>query len=143
MSTQVRTRKATVAWVAVAVMACIAAFGTVARARVGGNQKSAAKPVETTKLTIEVTGGADQKPIAEASVYVKFVEVVKHGRDQNLELNLKTNQDGVTHSPDIPQGKVLIQIVAPGWKTFGQYYTTDAGEQTIQIHLERPATKWY
>jgi hypothetical protein len=137
-------RRATAAWVVVTVvaMACIAVFGTAARATVGGDQKQAAKAVETTKLTIEVTG-ADQKPVVEASVYVKFVEVVKHGRDQKLELNLKTNQDGVTHSPEIPQGKVLIQIVAPGWQTFGQYYTTDSSEQTIQIHLERPATKWY
>jgi hypothetical protein len=48
----------------------------------------------------------------------------------------------VARAPDIPQGKVLIQIVAPGWKTFGQYYDVDSDQQTIHIALERPP-RWY
>jgi hypothetical protein len=108
-----------------------------------GNPAQADKSADTTRLTVEVTGGGDNKPVSDASVYVKYVAVAKHAKDKKIELNLKTNQEGVAHSPEIPQGKVLIQIVAPGWKTFGQYYDTQSSEQTIPIHLERPTTKWY
>ena len=64
-------------------------------------------------------------------------------KDRAIEFNLKTNQEGVARSPEIPKGKILIQIVAPTWKTFGEYFDVNQDEQTIQIHLVRPTTKWY
>ena len=94
------------------------------------------------RLTIEVTGGDKNVVVESASVYVKFVEVKKIGKDKKYELNVKTNREGIAHIPDPPLGKVLIQIVADGWKTYGQYYeVTDPGA-TIKIHLDRPP-KWY
>jgi hypothetical protein len=95
----------------------------------------------TTRLRIELTGGEAKKPIADASVYVKYTED-KLLRDKHIEFNLKTNQNGVARSPAIPQGRILIQIVSPGWKTFGKYYEVDQDEQTIQINLDRPSTRW-
>ena len=130
------------AMVVAAAMALFSPHATLARPREGGSPQ-ASKPEETTRLSVEVTGGADNKPVADASVYVKYVEVEKHAKDKKIELNLKTNQEGVAHSPEIPRGKVLIQIVAPGWKTFGQYYDMESSDQAVQIHLERPTTKWY
>ena len=94
------------------------------------------------RLTIEVTGGDKNVVVESASVYVKFVEVKKIGKDKKYELNVKTNREGIAHIPDPPLGKVLIQIVADGWKTYGQYYeVTDPGA-IIKIHLDRPP-KWY
>jgi hypothetical protein len=126
----------------VAAMALLVLWVTLAGAKASDPGQDA-KREETTRLTVEVTGGPDNKPIADASVYVKYVAVAKRAKDKKIELNLKTNQEGIAHSPEIPQGKVLIQIVAPGWKTFGQYYDAQSSEQTIPIHLERPTTKWY
>ena len=100
-----------------------------------------AKPSGGSILRIELTGGEAKKPIVDASVYLKFTEV-KTVRDKKIELNLKTNQSGVARSPEVPKGRVLIQVVAPGWKTFGQYYNIARDEQTIQINLERPSTRW-
>ena len=57
------------------------------------------------RLTIVVTGGEDKKPIDSASVYVRYVEEHKHGKDKKIEMNLKTNQSGVCHVPVIPPGK--------------------------------------
>ncbi len=96
----------------------------------------------TVRLTIVVTGGDDKKPVDSASVYVKFVEERKLAKDKKIEMNLKTNVSGVCHAPEIPRGKVLIQVIAPGWKTFGEYYDVDQAEQTINIALSRPP-KWY
>lgn len=100
------------------------------------------KPDPANRLTIEVRGGDNNVPVENASVYVKFVEERKLKRDKKYELNVKTNRDGVTHVPDSPLGRVLIQVVADGWKTFGRWYDITDPQQTIQIHLERPP-KWY
>jgi hypothetical protein len=63
-------------------------------------------------------------------------------KDKKFEVNVKTNQKGLAHVPDAPTGKVLIQVVAEGWKTFGQWYDVVDLKQVIKIHLERPP-KWY
>ena len=81
-------------------------------------------PASANKLTIEVTGGDENKPIENASVYVK------------------TNMKGVAHVPDAPTGRLLIQVVADGWKTYGHWYDVTDLKQAIKIHLERPP-KWY
>ena len=107
------------------------------------DEQKAAKPEGTARLQIELTGGEPKKPVADASVYLKFTEDRAVLRDRRVEFNLKTNQNGVARSPEIPKGRVLIQIVSPGWKTFGQWYDVDRDEQVIQIRLERPATRWF
>ncbi|HEY2646796.1 MAG TPA: hypothetical protein VGI34_07465 [Candidatus Acidoferrales bacterium] len=94
------------------------------------------------KLTIVVTGGEDKKPIDSASVYVRYVEEHKHTRDKKIEMNLKTNQSGVCHAPIVPPGKFVVQVIADGWKTYGEYYDLNQSEQTININLVRPP-KWY
>src|SRR5215467_4760265 len=94
------------------------------------------------RLRIEVSGGEKNVAVENASVYLKYVEEKKLGKDRKYELNVKTNRSGVAHIPDPPLGRVLIQIVAEGWKTYGKYYDlTDPGE-VIKIHLDRPP-KWY
>jgi hypothetical protein len=96
----------------------------------------------TVRLTIVVTNAEDKKPVDSASVYVKYVQGRLLGKDKKIEMNLKTNQSGVVHVPEIPRGRFLIQVIAPGWKTFGEYYEVDQAEQTINIELARPP-KWY
>jgi len=94
------------------------------------------------RLTIVVTGGEDKKPVDSASVYIRYVEEHKHGKDKKIEMNLKTNQSGVCHVPVIPPGKFVVQVIAEGWKTYGEYYDVSQTNQTINIALVRPP-KWY
>jgi hypothetical protein len=97
----------------------------------------------TVKLRIEVASAADGKPIGNASVYVRFNESggFLH-REKLTELNFKTNQDGSAKIPEVPQGKILIQVIAKGWHTFGKWYDIETDEQTIQIKLD-PPPHWY
>jgi len=104
-----------------------------------GKQDSALNSV---RLTIVVTNAEDKKPVDSASVYVKYVQGRLLGKDKKIEMNLKSNLSGVCHVPEIPRGRILIQVIAPGWKTFGEYYDVDQSEQTINIELARPP-KWY
>ena len=95
------------------------------------------KRIGTSRLRIELTGGDENKPVADASIYLRFPDQKK------VELDLKTNQEGIARSPEIRQGKVLIQVVAQGWKTYGEYHDATESEQTIQIHLVKPPIRWY
>jgi hypothetical protein len=93
------------------------------------------------RLTIEVSGGEANKPVENASVYVKYVES-RLLKDKRVELNVKTNREGVAHVPDAPLGRALIQVIAEGWKTYGRWYEVTDPRQNIKVHLERPP-KWY
>lgn len=106
------------------------------------NAPSSATNPPSKRLTLEITGGDNNAAVENASVYLKYVEEKKIGKDKHYALNVKTNREGVAHVPDAPLGKVLIQIVADGWKSYGKYYElTDPGA-VIKIHLDRPP-KWY
>jgi hypothetical protein len=94
------------------------------------------------RLTIEVTGGDSAAPVENASVYVKYVEEHAIKKDKKVELNVKTNREGVAHVADAPLGRALVQIVADGWKPYGRWYDITDPKQIIKIRLERPP-KWY
>lgn len=100
------------------------------------------KAPAVTALRIEVTAGDKDAPVDSASIYVRFLEVHKIGRDRMIEMNVKTNREGVVKVPSVPRGKTLIQVIAPGWKTFGHWYDLDQAEQTIKIKLEK-RPRWY
>ncbi len=95
-----------------------------------------------TKLRIEVTGGDRDQPVENASVYVKYAQPRALAKDKKIEMNLKTNREGVVKVPEIPRGKVLIQVIAEGWKTFGRWYNVEEEQQTIRVRLEKPP-RWY
>jgi hypothetical protein len=94
------------------------------------------------RITISISGGEKDLPVENASVYLKYIEERKIKKDKTVELNVKTNRDGTAHVPDAPLGRVLIQVIAEGWKTYGQWYDITDPKQSIKIHLERPP-KWY
>lgn len=128
---------------------CLAVCNFVAPRAVAQNPPDSAnsaqpvpKPDTQVRITLEVTGGDKDVPIENASVYFKYVEEHKIKKNKTLELNVKTNRDGLAHVPDAPFGRVLIQVIAEGWKSYGRWYDLNDPKQVIKIHLERPP-KWY
>jgi hypothetical protein len=96
----------------------------------------------TTKIRIQVNDPND-KPVSNASVYVRYYESGGFLRHEKLaELNFKTNQEGSVKVPAIPRGKILIQVIAKGWHTFGKWYDIDKEEESVSIKLEQPP-HWY
>jgi hypothetical protein len=100
------------------------------------------KPDPQARITIEVTGGDQETPVENASVYFKYIEEHKIKKNKTMELNVKTNREGMAHVPDAPLGRVLVQVLAEGWKTYGRWFDITDPKQTIKVHLERPP-KWY
>lgn len=96
------------------------------------------------RLHITVVSADAGKGIGGASVYIRYAEgkTFFTRKDKQAEENFKTNQDGSVKVPSIPRGKVLIQVIAPGWHTYGKWYDIDKDEMEIQIKLEKPP-RWY
>ncbi len=129
---------------------CIVACSVVARGVAAQNSPASPSKPQTplpasdvqSRITIEVTGGEKSVPVENASVYVKFIEEHSLKKDKKLEMNVKTSRDGIAHVPNAPMGRVLVQVVAEGWKTYGHWLDITDPKQTIKVHLERPP-KWY
>ena len=93
-----------------------------------------------TNIRIEVKTYSD-KPIDRASVIVKFVEgrnYAKLGKKIQTSWQLKTNQEGLAKIPAIPQGKLLVQVIAKGYQTFGETFEVNEAERTIEVKLNAP-----
>lgn len=119
----------------------IGAISMAAFAQSSQNPPPKAAAPTTIRLTIEVSGGDKELPVENASVYIKYVEVHLI-KDKKFELNVKTNREGTAHIPDAPIGKVLVQVVADGWKPYGKSFEVSEPRRTIKVHLEKPP-KWY
>jgi len=99
---------------------------------------------DQTRLQIVVTN-QNGKPVDNASVIVKFVQgrsITKFGAKDRKEWDLKTNQEGVAKLPSMPQGKILIQIIAKNYQTFGQTFDVQEDEKTIDIKLNPPQSQY-
>lgn len=120
----------------------LSVFSLVALAQSGDKENKENKGAATTKLRVEVSAGEKPAPVDNASVYVKYQKERTLAKDQTIEMNLKTNREGVARANGVPRGKVLIQVIAPGWKTFGAWYDLNQEEQTIKISLQKPP-RWY
>jgi hypothetical protein len=64
------------------------------------------------------------------------------GRKIRNTYELRTNQEGEASIPSIPQGKILIQINAKGYQTFGQTFDIAEDEKTIEIKLNPPQKQY-
>jgi hypothetical protein len=108
----------------------------------GQSESKKDEPAPTTKITIQVSD-PNGKPVGQASVYVRFSQTVGvFHKDKLAELDLKTNDDGSCKVPPLPQGKIMIQVIAKGWRTFGQWYDIEQAEETVPIKLQAPP-HWY
>jgi len=105
----------------------------------GSDAKAKAEPVT---IHIEVTAGEKDKPVEGASVYVRYNEVHKIRSDKLIEMNVKTSINGKVKVPLVPKGKILIQVIAEGWKTYGRWFDLTEDGQVFKIHLDRPP-HWY
>ena len=92
-----------------------------------------AAPAQTTKLRIEVRNLED-KPIDRASVRVVFEgrSVAKLGKKVRTSWELKTNQEGVAAIPPLPQGNIMVQVIAKNYQTFGEKFVKDHRVESLQ-----------
>jgi hypothetical protein len=100
---------------------------------------------DLTRLQIHVTNERG-KPVDRASVIVKFINgrsVKALGlKKARLSWELKSSQEGLAKIPGIPKGKILIQIIAKNYQTFGDTFDIDEDERLIEIVLKEPQSQY-
>jgi hypothetical protein len=97
-----------------------------------------------TTLTIEVKSPSG-KPVDNASIIVKFVKghsVVKLGKSIRTEWELRSNHEGIAKIPPIPQGHILVQVIAKNYQTFGQTFDVDEEQKTLTVRLNSPQPQY-
>jgi len=93
-------------------------------------------PPPTSRVEVTILRNEDGKPIENAAV-------VFHIEGDKGNMELKTNEDGKTTIDVLPTGsKVLVQVIAKGYQTFGGDYTFDKPEMAIQLKLKRPGQQY-
>jgi hypothetical protein len=100
---------------------------------------------DLTRIQIHVTNERG-KPVDRASVIVKFQSgrpLKTLGlRKARLSWELKSSQEGMAKIPGIPKGKILIQISAKNYKTFGDTFEIDEDERVVDIVLKDPQPQY-
>jgi hypothetical protein len=76
------------------------------------------------------------KPVRNAAVIMHPVN--PHGKQGRGGLELKTDADGKTSFDGIPYGKLRVQVLAPGFQTFGEDYEVNKGKMDFTVKLKRP-----
>ncbi len=112
------------------VLACALAAATLAAAEA------------EVRVEVQVTAEATGAPVEGAAIYLKFKEERFLRQDKQTEWKVKTNKDGKAVFPPIPEGVALVQVIAKGWKTYGEYHTLEGPKQLLEIKL-KPPKKWF
>jgi hypothetical protein len=80
------------------------------------------------------------KPVRNAAVVLHPVN--KKGEQTKGGMELKTDNDGRTNIEGIPYGPLRIQVLAPGYQTFGEDYQINKPELEITVKLKRPGGQY-
>ncbi len=94
------------------------------------------KPEQAATLNFTVLKAANGKPVRNASVILHPVN--KDGKQERGGLQLKTDADGKASLDGIPYGKLRVQVIAPGFQTYGEDYDINQQEHDLVIKLNRP-----
>ncbi|MDP9112862.1 MAG: carboxypeptidase-like regulatory domain-containing protein [Acidobacteriota bacterium] len=98
---------------------------------------------DVTKMKIVVINDLG-KPVERANVIVRFGgrSAVKLGKMVRTTWEMRSSQEGVADIPEIPKGKILVQVTAKGYQTFGQTFEVNEDERTIEVRLNPPQPQY-
>ncbi len=101
-----------------------------------GSDKRSQYDVPVSSLSFLVVKDYNGKPVRNAGVVMHSVG--KHDKQDKGGLELKTDADGKASFDGVPYGKLRVQVLAPGFQTFGEDYEINQPTMEITIKLKRP-----
>ena len=117
-------------------------LGAVSSAQAQDSAKRGRKykaPPATVRLEVTVLRETNGKPVENASV---IFHPLADGRD-NGNMELKTNDDGKAIIDVLMMNSnVRLQVIAPGFQTYGQDYKVDKETMAIEVKLKRPSQQY-
>jgi hypothetical protein len=99
---------------------------------------------DLTRIQVIVKNKAG-KPVDHAAVRVVFEEgrsIKKFGGKIKTSWEIRTSQEGLVKIPAIPKGKILVQVMAKYYQTFGQEFQVEENERTIEVTLNPPQQQY-
>src|SRR6202158_4645847 len=94
----------------------------------------------TSDLRFVVVRDYNGKPVRNAAVVLHPVN--RKGKQSRGGLELKTDAEGRTNIDGIPYGPLRVQVLAPGFQTFGEDYQINKAEMEITVKLKRPGGQY-
>jgi len=114
-------------WVLVA-LAMVAGFGV-------GQGAAQDEDTPVASLRFVVVRDYSGKPVKNAAV---VLHPVSKGKQARGGIELKTNTEGRTAFEGVPYGPLRVQVLMPGFQTFGEDYQIDKPDMEITVRLKRP-----
>lgn len=90
----------------------------------------------TGRISLTIVREENGKPVRNAEVVLHVLN--KSGSEKQEGLELKTHEDGKAETDGIPYGKVRIQVIARGFRTYGEDFEIKQPGTEITIKLQKP-----
>src|SRR5271165_1412471 len=119
------------------VLAILALLAITPVIAAGGQNKPSGQASSVKFVVLKDDNG---KPVRNAAVILHPVK--QSGKQAKGGVELKTDAEGKTESDGIPYGLLRVQVIAPGFQTFGNDYTINQAEQVVTIRLQRPTDQY-
>lgn len=97
-------------------------------------------PEPLATLNFLVVRDENGKPVRNAAVVMHPVD--EYGNQTAGGLELKTDPEGKASYEGIPYGKLRVQVLAPGFQTYGEDYDINQDSLDITVKLKRPAKQY-
>jgi len=94
----------------------------------------------TAELNFLVVKDYNGKPVRNAAVVLHPVNA--HGKQGRGGFELKTDSEGKTNFDGVPYGKLRVQVLAPGFQTFGEDYDVESPTMDIKVKLLLPQKQY-
>jgi hypothetical protein len=117
------------------ILVCL--FSVLLSAAALAGKKPPVPDQKTASVNMTVIRNSSGKPVKNAEVVIHLID--NHGKAKQEGLELKTHDDGKAEATGIPYGKVRIQVIAPGFRTYGEDFSIDQPNHEITIKLQKPA----
>lgn len=94
----------------------------------------------SSSLQFMVIKDSNGKPVRNAEIVLHPVD--KNGNQKQEGIELKTHEDGKAEVSGIPYGKFRVQVIASGFRTYGEDYEINQPNQEFTIKLQKPAEQY-
>jgi hypothetical protein len=98
---------------------------------------AASKPTpKSANLSFVIVRDSNGRPVRNAEIVLHSVD--EKGNQKNEGLELKTHEDGKAQVTGIPYGKMRVQVIAPGFRTYGEDFDINQPAHEFTIKLQKP-----
>ncbi len=120
------------------VAALVALAWALAGTGAGARAWARSKPVVDCQIIVHIINDQHQ-PVANAGVLLDQVANLHRRRVKDaLHVELKSDSKGNVTLKGFVPGVVLVQVIAPGYNTFGKYFYVRKAKTVIDVQLVPP-----